>query len=339
MSKNQVYKVSTNYETYDIIAAPAPGNNDVLLIRFNKETAWTTVTLTAGIGRTAAQIATDINTTYGSAVASDSGGLVKIQAPYYGEEVSEIYIATAVTGSTAAATLGFTTSDTNPIVSGTKISIINSDNYETYNITNLNNTFIFKFNFEYEWTVATLTIGAARTAQEIVDDLNTAYQQKTSYANKAFSAVEPIAGSGDILIRLTAPKIDNVRSAIYIKETGNTALTVLGFSGNDTQAIVKIDFPVVPVSSSYYNPILAETEITFAGAGTKYFYLMNPDITTEVQFIRVHGDYLVYIDSLTNTPPLTINLNETFFLTLPTRVEKFIIIASAIGHLSIRELR
>lgn len=334
MPRNQVYLVNSIYETYNITAAV----NDTLLIRFNGETSWTTITLTDGLARTATQVANDINAGYGSTIASATGGLVRIDCPYYGEPLSAIYIGT--TGSTAAVTLGFDTSDTNPVSVMARASFVNSNNYETYNITTSNNTFIFKFNFEDAWTVATLTIGAARTAQEIADDLNLAYQEKTGYANKAISAAEPITGSGNILVKLTAPIVDNHRSSVYIKNTGNTALSVLGFTGNDTSPIVSSDFLTIGSVLPYYNPVIAETVLTFAGAETKYFYVTGPITVKEIQFIRTHGaDYTIYINDSANTPPFTVAMNETFMLRIPSRVEKFIITSSGPGSITIRELR
>jgi len=337
---NRAFIVGTVVETYNIGAG-----NQVLLIRFNDETAWTTVTLTNGIARTAAQIATDINTVYGDTVASTESGKVRIDAPIRSNILSAIYIATAGMGSTAAATLGLSTSAVNPVSSVSIQAFKFSTNASTYNITTANNVFIFKVNNNANWITTTLTTGAARTAAEISAEINASYEAATADANKIAFAVDPVTG-GSTYIKLIAPVYNNFQSKLYIKSTGNTALAVLGFSGDNFNPIAESQFPSLIKTSDLplYNPIISETIVTFAAAGTQHYYLTDPDTCKELQFIRATiaagSTFTCYLESTSNTPPFTIAADETFGVNLYNcRITKVIITASAAGNLTVRELK
>ena len=332
---NQAFIRGTVFETYSIGA----GNED-LLIRFNNETAWTTVTLTNGAAQTAADIVADINAAYGVVVAIDEGGYVRLEAPY-DQTTSAVYIAT--TGSTAAATLGFVTSDVNPVdLVATRVFSF-STLAETYNIDATNNTFIFKMNTGASWIIATLTIGAARTAAQIVADINFAYETATADATKVAFAEEPVVGAG-LHIKLLAPVYNNFESKIYIKNTGNTALAILGFTGNNFTPVAKSFYPSIVKTNELplYNPIISETPISFAGAGTYYYYLTEPKECKRIQFIRVSGVGTIftgYIQNISNIPPFTLIATETLSFNIRNyRITKVIIQASAAGSLTIREL-
>lgn len=336
---NRAFIVGTILETFNI--GPA---NEVLMLRFNDETAWTTVTLTNGVAQSAADIVADINTAYGDTVASDEGGRVRIDASIRNNILSAVYIATAGTGSTAAATLGLVTNDVNPIALEVLESFIISSNAEAYNITVNNNTFIFKFNVWSAWITATLTTGAAQTAAQIAADINNAYETATADATKVAYAVTPVAG-GSTYVKLVALPYNNIKSRIYIKSTKNTALTVLGFTGNDFDPIVESSFPTLVKTSDLplYNPIIAETTITFGAAGTQYYYIVSPENAKELQFIRIGGgggvSFSCYIESLSNTPPFTLAANETFSIKLLNyRISRIGIVANMAGNLTIREL-
>lgn len=336
---NRAFITGTISEPFNI--GPA---NEVLMIRFNDETAWTTITLTNGAAQAAADIVADINAVYGSTVAYDEGGRVRIEAPVVSNISNTVYIALAATGSTAAATLGLVTNDVNPIASEVMeafhIGILPS----TYNIAANTNTFIFKFNNSLNWITVTLTIGVARTAAQIASEINTAYEVATADATKVAQAIVPIAG-GSTYIKLTAPIYNNTKSKVYIKSTGNTALGVLGFSSSDLYPISESSFPSLIRTSELplYNPIIAETVVTFTAVGTQYYYITNPESVKELQFIRVGGGggivFTCYIESLLNTPPFTLTANETFTINLQNyRISRIIILANMAGNLTIREV-
>ena len=333
---NLAFVMSSINETYNIGA----GNED-LLIRFNNETAWTTVTLTNGVAQTAAQIIADINAAYGSTVAIDQGGYIRLEAPRDNNKTSAVYIAT--TGSTAAATLGFTTSDVNP-VDLVMMQVFRFNTLaETYNITTANNTFIFKMNGGASWITATLTTGAARTAAQIVAEINLAYETATADATKIAFAAEPVVGAR-FHIKLLAPIYNNFESKIYIKSTGNTALAVLGFTGDNFNPIVSSLYPSVIKTGELplYNPIISETPLVFPGAGTYYYYLTDPDKCRELTFFRVQGAggllFRCYLESLSNTPPFTLTIGEVLSINLSSvRISRVIIVANINGDLTIRE--
>ena len=336
---NRAFSIGSVIETFAIVGAV----NDQLLIRFNNESAWTTITLTAGAARTAAQIATDINTGYGLTVAVDEGGYIRINAPINNNIISAVYIAS--TGSTAAVTLGLTVDDVNPISLVAIQAFRLSSNAETYNITSANNTFIFKVNNSRNWITATLTVGATQSAADIAADINLAYEVATGNTDKIALADEPITGSGNVYVKLIAPIYNNYESKLYIKSTGNTSLVVLGFSGDNFEPISQFSYPSLDKTSDLplYNPIISETILTFAAAGTKHYYLSDADKCKYLQIIRATigaaFDFSCYIDSTLNTPPVTIKADETFTFNLSNkRVAKLIITAGAAGNLTIREL-
>ena len=341
--ENRAIVVGTVAQNYAIVGAA----NDTLYIRFNNETAWTVVTLTAGAARTAAQIVTDINTAYGSVVASVEGGKIRLDAPAVSNTLNAIYNAAISAQSTAAcATLGLPSDSSNPVAVACLQAFSISQNISTYNITANNNTFIFKVNENSNWIIVTLTIGAARTAVEIAAEINLAYETATADANKIAFAVEPLTGSGEIYIKLLAPVYNNYQSRIYIKSTGNTALTVLGFTGDNFAPVAQSLFPslIKTAELPLYNPIISETVITFAAAGTQYFYLTDPDLCRELQLLRVTiaagFSFTCYIDNVANTPPFTLKADETFGINLQKiRVTRLIITASAAGNFTIRELK
>jgi len=338
---NQANIVNSILETYNI----AGGVNDVLLIRFNEETAWTTVTLTAGAARTAAQIVTDINTAYGSVVSYAEGGRVRISAPIVSNVLNAIYIATALMGSTAAATLGFATDGADPVAVSALQAFKLSQNAELYNVTTANNTFIFKVN-NGDWVTATLTTGVGRTAAQIVTDINSAYEAATADATKVALAVIPVTIGGNVHVKLIAPIYNNFQSKLYIKSTGNTALVLLGFTGDNFDPVAESNYPTLVKTAELpqYNPIISETILTFAAAGTQYFYLTNPALCAELQFIRATigagATFTCYLESTSNTPPFTLKADETFGINLQRNtITKIIITASAAGNLTIRELK
>ena len=341
--ENRAFIVGTVLQNYAIVL----NVNDTLYLRFNEEDAWAVVTLTPGAARTAAQIVTDINTAYGSVVASVEGGKVRIEAPLVSNILNAVYNATISAQSTAAcATLGLPSDDVNPISVASLQAFISGQNSETYNITTANNTFIFKVNENSNWITATLTTGAARTAAQIAADINLAYETATADANKIAFAVKPLAGGVEVYVKLLAPVYNNYQSKIYIKSTGNTSLTVLGFTGDNFTPVAQSLFPSLIKTSELplYNPIISETIITFAAAGTQFFYLTDPDLCRELQLLRVTiaagFSFTCYIDNVTNTPPFTLKADETFGINLQKiRVTRLIITASAAGNFTIRELK
>lgn len=341
--ENRATIVGTVAQNYAIVL----NVNDTLYLRFNEETSWTVVTLTVGAARTAAQIIADINGAYGSVVASVEGGKVRLDAPVVSNTLNAIYNAAISAQSTAAnATLGLSTDSSNPAAVACLQAFSISQNISPYNITANNNTFIFKLNENSNWITVTLTIGAARTAAQIVAEINTAYETATADANKIAFAVESITGSGEIYVKLLAPVYNNFQSKVYIKSTGNTALTVLGFTGDNFNPIAQSLFPslIKTADLPLYNPIISETILTFAAAGTQYYYLSDPDLSRELQILRITIGagfaFTCYIDSTANTPPFTLKADETFGINLQKyRIVRLIITAGAAGNLTIRELK
>lgn len=321
-------------ETYNI----AGGVNDVLLLRFNKEVAWTTITLTAGAAQTAADIVNDINVAYGSIVAEDEAGRLKITAPKTSNDFLAVWL--GVTGSTANATLGLVGHDHNPSGLAVRQAFLNSTQLETYNITTANNTFIFKFNDE-DWITTTLTVGAARTAQQIVDDIISAYRTATGKMDVIARAVELITGSGDVQVQLISPVVNNCKSSIYVATYRNTALAVLGFDSDDYYPLVNNSYPqlvqqeILPL----FNPIISSTIITFPGAGWTTFYT-NPTINvTKFTFTAAAAAVSIYIEDVHNIPPIIIAAGGTFTFEYKTpKINKFVIQAAGAGNLTILEL-
>jgi hypothetical protein len=340
--ENRASVVGTVAQNYAIVGAA----NDTLYIRFNDEIAWTVVSLTAGAARTAAQIVADINAAYGSVVASAEGGKVRLDAPIVSNVLNSVYIGALSAQSIAAcATLGLPSDSSNPVVCVSLQAFVISQNIQTYNITVNNNTFIFKVNNWPYWITATLTTGAARTAAQIAYDINYAYETATADANKIAFAVEPITGSGEIYVKLIAPVYNNIQSKLYIKTTGNTALAILGFTGDNFSPIAESSFPTLVKTAELplYNPIISETIVTFAGAGTQYYYVVGPETVKELQFIRIGGGagitFTCYLENLVNTPPFTLLANESFIINLQDyRISRVVIVANMAGNLTIREL-
>jgi len=332
---NQAFVMSSKKGPFAITL----NTNDKLLIRFNDETVWITVTLTGGAAQTAAQIVADINAAYGLTVAIDQGGYIRLEAPRDNNKISAVYIAT--TGSTAADTLGFTTDDVNPVDLVTMQAFRFSALAETYDITTVNNTFIFKVNGGASWITATLTTGAARTAAQIAAEINLAYETATADATKIAFAEEPVAGAG-FHVKLLAPIYNNFESKLYIKSTGNTALAVLGFTGDNFNPIVSSLYPslVKTASLPLYNPIISETLLTFTGAEIKYYYLTDPDKCKEISITRASGTiFTCYIQDMTNTPPFTISSGEIFTINLSSlTISRLVISSAGSGNLTIREL-
>jgi len=330
--------ISTIAQPYNIVAT----TNDTLYIRFNTETAWTVVTLTAGAAQTAANIASDINSAYGSTIASAEGGKIRIDSPIVSNTLTAIYIATAVMGSTAAATLGLTTDAVNPVECISSQAFVYSENAELYNITDANNTFIFRINENSSWITATLTTGVGRTAAQIAADINYAYSTATADANKIALAVIPVIIGGNVHIKLLAPVYNNFQSKIYIKSTGNTALTVLGFTGDNFNAISQSGFPslIKTAELPLYNPVISETVLTFTAAATQYYYFTDSVRCKELSIIRASGTtFTCYIQDITNTPPFTIAAGEIFTINLASTIISRLVISSVgAGSLTIREL-
>ena len=336
--ENAAFIVGTVLETYNIVF----GVNDKLIIRFNYETANTTVTLTPGAAQAATDIATDINTAYGYTVASSEGGKVRIDCPIRSNTVTAIGIAT--TGSTAAVTLGLATADVNPVAVVCNQGFKFSTNAETYNITANNNTFIFKVNNQLDWIIATLTIGAVQTAQNIADDINLAYIQATADATKICYAETPVT-AGPTYVMLLAPVYNNFQSKLFIKSTGNTALTVLGFTGDNFQPISTALYPSLVKTSELplHNPMISETIVTFGAASTQHYYLTDADKCKELIISRVTGGggikFTVYLEDATNTPPYTLVVLDSIVVDLRNiRVTKLIITSNMAGTITIREM-
>ncbi|MDD4081857.1 MAG: hypothetical protein PHD05_00585 [Sphaerochaetaceae bacterium] len=314
------------------------GVDDTLLIRFNDEVAWTTVVLTAGAGRTATNIVTDINTAYGSTVAFTENGYVRITAPRRNNTFSAIYIEN--TGSTAATLLGLATDDVLPVDQCSSQVFTLSSNSETYNIDATNNTFIFKFNDNINWITATLTIGATQTAENVAYDINQAYQIATNETTKVAFAVTPVTG-GNTYIKLIAPNYNNAfGTKLYIKSTNNTALTVLGFTGDNYEPLFVSNYPsLVQISPlPLYNPILKEETITFAAAETKIFYLTDSILNRTLSLFRATtATFTIFIESASNTPSFTVAPGESFSLMIINKITKLIITSSAAGSIFVRE--
>lgn len=337
---NVAFVVGSVLATYDI----QTGISDVLYIRFNQETTWTVVTLTSGGTQAVSDIVTDINTAYGATVASDDGQRVRISAPVKNNVLSAVYIGTVGVGSTAAATLGLTTDAVNPVSLVALQAFVYSSHAQTYNITANNNTFIFKVNNYLSWITATLTIGATQTAADIVADINLAYETATADTTKIASAIVPVT-AGSTYVKLAAPIYNNFRSKLYIKSTDNTALSVLGFSGDDFKPIVRSRYPsLVKISElPMHNPMLSETLVTFAAAVTQNYYLINPERCRELSLCRVSGGggikFTVYLEDVSNTPPYTLVVLESVSINLEKiRITKLVITSNGVGTITVREL-
>jgi len=334
---NQAFIFGTIGETYAINA----GVNDILKIRFNDETVWTTVTLTAGGAQTANNIVDDINIAYGSIVAFNEAGRLKIIAPRESYTLSAVWLDSTVGGSTANNTLGLIGHKNNPSGLSARQVFLNSTQLQMYNITSANNTFIFKFNETEDWITATLTTGAARTAQQVADDINEAYRIATGEFMPVARAVELITGSGNIQLQLVAPVFDNYQSEIYIGTFNNTALAVLGFDSDDIFPLIMNGHPqliqqeILPL----YNPFISRTVITFPGGGWTTFYI-NTD-SNEFQFKATATAVDIYIEDLTNIPPIVLAAGDTFTLNYNknVKINKFIIQAAGAGNLTIFELK
>ena len=336
----RAFTVGSVAETFDIVL----GVNDELYIRFNEEIAWTIVTLTAGVARTAAQIVSDINTAYGSVVASSENGKIRLDAPIVSNILNSVYIATTAMGSTAAVTLGLTTGGANPVSKVSLQAFYLSENAENYVVTSANNNFIFKVN-NSDWITATLTIGAARTAAEVVADINSAYEIATGDPNKVAFAVVPVTIGGNVHVKLAAPIINNTDSRLYIKTTGNTSLILLDIESDDYNPIAVSSYPMLYRTSvlPLFNPIISETIVTFAVAGTQYYYISDPVLCKVLQINRVTigGGLLfnIYLEDVSNTPPITLGNSETFEMNLQNyKFSKLVIVTTGTGSLTIREL-
>lgn len=334
---NRAFIVSSIAETYNIAA----GVNDKLFIKFNDETAWTEVTLNVGIARTAAQIATDITAAYvGVAVATPEGGKIKITAPISSNVLNAVYI--AATGTTADTVLGFNVSDVNPISCVSLQAFKVGTTQEPHNVTVSNNVFIFKVN-NSNWITVTLTNGAAQTAADIARDINTAYTIATTSMDKVALAVTIDA---NVYIKLIAPVYNNFQSKLYIKSTLNTALGLLGFSGDNFNPIESALFPslIQTAALPLYNPMISETELSFGAASTQHYYITDPDNCRTLQVIRVGGGagikFTIYLEDITNDPPFTVvELEALTFNLTKIRVTKIIITSNGIGQLTVRELK
>ena len=327
--------IGTKHDTYNIVV----GVSDILDIRFNEETAWTSITLTPGAAQTAANVVADIEAVY-PGVASDEGGRVRIDAPIMNNIFNAIYIGTT---STSAVILGFATDDVNPVSCSALQAFKISQNAEPYNVTSANNTFIFKAN-NGQWAITTLTVGAARTAAEIAAEINYAYECTNTDATKVALAVIPIVGGGTY-IKLLAPIYSNTKSILFIKSTNNTALTLLGFNGDDYDAVDVSFYPYLFKTADLplYNPIINEETLTFIAAETKYYYLSNPNKCRIIQLFRsaiAAGEtFSCYVESTSNTPAFTVSKDENFEINSKNiRITRLIITASAAGSLTIREL-
>ena len=110
-----------------------------------------------------------------------------------------------------------------PYTGSTSAEVIGT-NSENFNIQNgSNDLFIIKLNeetFNYE---ITLTSGSDQSAQDICDDINTTINELVAFVD-----------SGKI--KLISPA-KGLSSKIYIIDTNNTANSVLGFIGNDTNPV------------------------------------------------------------------------------------------------------
>ena len=327
--------ISPNPESYTF------GGSTAFSFRFNAETVWTSAVLTNG---TAAHVAGIINTAYGSVVATSVNGQLVLTAPLINNTLSAVYINNDSI-STANTILGFVVTGTiiNPYNLVATQAFVYSSLAETYAIVaSTNDRFIFKFNEDIDWITATLTAGAARTAQQICTDINLAFRAVNPIILPIAQAVIPVVGDSPA-IKIIAPNYNSRQSRIYIKSTRNSALTILGFTGDDTSPITQSS--ILPISSStqVFNPITAETVITFGAGGTQYYYLTNSDTCAKLEFIRVApaagSVFTCYIDNLTNIPPFTLGTGETFSMVSSwDALTRIIIVATGIGSLVVREL-
>lgn len=180
--------VSSNSETYNIQA----GVNDQLQLTIDG--VGSTVTLTAGATQSAANIASDINAVFPGR-ASGAGGVVTITSPTTGS-TSEITI--GAPANNANATLGFTAATVNGLDNNRSLTIKIDGGANI---------------------VVTLTTGAARTAAQIVADINTA-------AGSTIAFVE-----GGTKVRITSPTT-GTSSTVQLVAVSNSAYTTLGFTAN-----------------------------------------------------------------------------------------------------------
>lgn len=198
-------------ETYDITA----GLNDILLIKFNDDVVYTSITLTAGVGRTAAQIAADINAVFAGVASADDQLKVKIVAPVMANKhSSKIFI--KHTGSTANATLGFIGYDSNTPISEGYIGLEELHPLPLYNpiINEEKITFVGAGSVTYDLynPDRTKAIKLFRTTVNcsiaIQDSLNVPYLTVEAnesvtlrIANRITKLVITAVGAGDITVR------------------------------------------------------------------------------------------------------------------------------------------
>ncbi len=321
---NKVFIPNQMVETYDVINTYAyvvtvkgpfdiiSDTNDKLVLRFNNEEAWVTITLTSGDDQTAEQIAEDINDGYGSVVATAEYDRVTITAPRVHNEFSAVWIAD--TDSTANGVLGLNGNDVNPVSLVCKQVFLNSSKSEPFDIINDKKTFIFKFNNMENWIIANLTTGSSVSADDVCHDLNAAYFMATGRHDKIAIPVE--LSSGNYHIQLIAPVINNYISKIYIREMGNTAASVLGFSTDDSNPLVVNQYPQLYLVdlSPLYNPIISSTKLIFSSASIQVYYVNSPINCRKFHFTAISTNFNIFIQSESNEPEIIVSAGTTFTL-------------------------
>lgn len=193
-------------ETFDIHAVTTPtvlgtqggdsftvqaGVNDVIRLAMDGG-APSDITLTAGVGRTAAQICADINAVFPGVAAPDTGA-VRLTSTTSG---STAEISIQAVANDAYTLLGFTVADTNG-VDGTNLLRINVDGSGNQDIT--------------------LTSGGARTAQQVVDDINLVLTGATASV------------SGGTKVRITSDTAGG-SSSVQLVAISNSAYVTLGMT-------------------------------------------------------------------------------------------------------------
>lgn len=208
---------------------------------------------------------------------------------------------------------------------------IKSINDENYNIDGNNNTFIFKFNNDVDWTTVVLEIDNPRTASQIVDELNVEYGSDISEDDGGF-------------IRLNAPD-SSVFMAIYIKDTGNTANTEFGFVGDDDNSIITAEFPQLRKVSNepYYNPLRSSLTISLILNKYETININRTSKKVKLAILTGTGVFDIYINdpSMTeNLPPIRLlSGNEPLILSVYNRILKLTIYANSNGTILIEEYK
>jgi len=226
--------------------AISTGVNDLLQVKVDGYTS-VAVTLTAGASRTAAQVATDINTAFdaifGTGVlnpARADGDYLELLSPGFAGRGHRSSIELDAATTPAYATLGLVEGDTYGTDStGPESAELVSRVVGPFAITGeTNDGYSFKVDGRKEVS-GTLTAGAARTAAQIATELNAAFDAVFGAGNvNPFSVYTD--DSGDHL-KVTSPGFDGggPASSIEILAAANDCYETLGFLPSSVSPLVR----------------------------------------------------------------------------------------------------